>query len=169
MELQSLLAAGNTQPGGFYTNGLDSMTPRRPDTPRDSGSSSPRFGRATTQLFGTFVEESVARGGSSNHRTAARDPPARDWNISEELMHVPWGSVLRSLEPAAANRLTPAASAASMGSARLVPAMGSANAQAYTHAKGGQRIAAAPGAQVRYSALSARPPTLPESSPWCLS
>ena len=167
MDFASLIAGGNTLPGGFCR--IDEDVPvqeqGRSFSPRGPASYEPAFGQAAA------AKDSVLRYAACGPNTSPRShrpiaPAPVGWQISESMMHQKWGTVLRSLDPSAANAYeplprapTPAVMPSSL-SPRLVPSFGVAQAQAYTHAKGGMRLAPAPGAQARYSSLSLRP-TLP--------
>lgn len=118
-EFASLIAAGNTQPGGFYYNNV-----------------------------------------------ALR--PAGAWKISDDMMHQPWGSVLRQLDgnqPYAANHQNlpskPMSPRSALTTARrptpaLVTAQGAG--KAYTHSRTtGARLAPPPGALPQYAALQGVP------------
>ena len=99
-----LLAAGNTQPGGFYSN--------------------PSLGEDTQKLFFNFVEHSVNDTGDAAPPRRASLPqapprrayaavrevvpeptptPAPAWKVTEDMMHQPWGAVLRVLQPRSTN------------------------------------------------------------------
>ena len=149
--LSSFLEAGNTQPGGFCRGFMDSM--KRPDTPRDSSTSPrPRFGMATQLSNEQRRGDVVTRTGERHVGFSSIVAP---WQISDSMMHVPWGTVLRSLDPGSTNipeRRAPTPYVGSMGSARANP---------YSSAKSGHHM---PGTHMRYSALSARHGTLPEAS-----
>jgi hypothetical protein len=165
-DFESLLAAGNTQPGGFYRGG-------------DAGAAEPDppFGDATVKLFRGFVEDSV-RGPtprtprshvppSEAPRPYAGANPKMKWEVTDDMMNQKWGQVLRTLDPAAANGPQPLRARPAYGNdsagigwqqlsprkpTALVAPMGSA--RAYTHAKNGQRLAPAPGTSPRFSALN---------------
>jgi len=147
----SFLEAGNTQPGGFCRGFMDSM--KRPDTPRDSSTSPrPRFGMATQLSNEQRRGDVVTRTGERHVGFSSIVAP---WQISDSMMHVPWGTVLRSLDPGSTNipeRRAPTPYVGSMGSARANP---------YSSAKSGHHMS---GTHMRYSALSARHGTLPEAS-----
>ena len=149
--LSSFLEAGNTQPGGFCRGYMDSM--KRPDTPHDSSTSPrPRFGMATQLSNEQRRGDVVTRTGERHVGFSSIVAP---WQISDSMMHVPWGTVLRSLDPGSTNipeRRAPTPYVGSMGSARANP---------YSSAKSGHHM---PGTHMRYSALSARHGTLPEAS-----
>ena len=149
--LSSLLEAGNTQPGGFCRGLMDSM--KRPDTPHGSSTSPPpRFGMATQLSNEQRRGDVVIRTGERHVGFSSIVAP---WQISDSMMHVPWGTVLRSLDPGSTNipeRRAPTPYVGSMGSARANP---------YSSAKNGHHM---PGTHMRYSALSARHGALPEAS-----
>lgn len=149
--LSSFLEAGNTQPGGFCRGLMDSM--KRPDTPHGSSTSPPpRFGMATQLSNEQRRGDVVIRTGERHVGFSSIVAP---WQISDSMMHVPWGTVLRSLDPGSTNvpeRRAPTPYVGSMGSARANP---------YSSAKNGHHM---PGTHMRYSALSARHGALPEAS-----
>ena len=111
-EMNAFISAGNTQPGGFYNE--RAVLPATPPTPRFMGAE-------TQKLFSSFVESSVARRQSSNlsDRPQPPAPPSQhqhqhqqprvptpapqQWRVTDEMMNMKWGAVLRTLQPAAAN------------------------------------------------------------------
>lgn len=112
-EMNAFIEAGNTQPGGFYKE--RTMPPPTPPTPRHPHQQMPMMGAETQKLFSSFVESSVARQEASNPSDRPRPPqqqqqpprvptPApQQWRVTDEMMHMKWGAVLRTLQPAAAN------------------------------------------------------------------
>jgi len=123
MELATLIAPGNTQPGSFYSNN--------------------KFG---STLSGNGQLTSRQR---NEHAPAA--PSSTDWRLTDEMMHQPWGSVLRQLDPNQNNMLnrlpTPTPG---RRSAPMVPSVGAG--KAYTHSLTGARLAPPPGVPPQYSA-----------------
>ena len=124
-EFNSLIAPGNTQPGGFYKERRP-PTPQvhTPPTPRRQQPTPPPMGDATMKLFSSFVETSVARQEASPRPRQQRPsislppppPPAAphaharaptpaplQWKVTEEMMNMKWGAVLRTLQPSTAN------------------------------------------------------------------
>ena len=137
MDFKSLIEAGNTQPGGFC-----------------------RVEAEHTRLDGPSL------GLDSNNQESQRALTGRSaWHINEEMMHQPWGRVLKVLGPATFNKDLPLnrgkgqlnARAKLDAHSRLVPKVG--DAHAYTHSSAGKRLAPAPGTHSQYAALSARRPS----------
>ena len=112
-EMNAFIEAGNTQPGGFYNE--RTMPPPTPPTPRHPHQQMLMMGAETQKLFSSFVESSVARREASNPSDRLRPPlqqqqpprvptPApQQWRVTDEMMNMKWGTVLRTLQPAAAN------------------------------------------------------------------
>ena len=110
-EMNAFIAAGNTQPGGFYN------PPPTPPTPRHHNQQQ-LLGAETQKLFSSFVESSVARRQSSNlsdrprppapplqqqQQPRAPTPSPQQWRVTDEMMNMKWGAVLHTLQPAATN------------------------------------------------------------------
>uniref|UniRef100_A0A7S2DE40 Uncharacterized protein n=1 Tax=Haptolina brevifila TaxID=156173 RepID=A0A7S2DE40_9EUKA len=91
--------------------------------------------------------------------------PSSEWKLTNEMMNQPWGSVLRQLDPGAANAaksyqrpsappMIPPLSprlATPHRSTPMVPSMGSG--KAYTHSMTGARLAHPPGVNSQFSGL----------------
>ncbi len=112
-DMAAFLAAGNTQPGGFYRGGVEEEDDFGvDDTTKAAGPGQENVfcGNATMRLYSDFVQDScsgrskaprlaaagMASGSSSAH--PANDAK-REWRLTDELMQQPWGAVLRALEP----------------------------------------------------------------------
>lgn len=64
----------------------------------------PLFGDQTMKLYQQHVQESVQRRLELEADAAAEEPQPRpvgrgDWKVTEEMMHQPWGAVLRAQHP----------------------------------------------------------------------
>ena len=181
-EALSLIAAGNTQPGGFSharaqlptpRPGADIYSPRASLAGLNAAAPPPKFGEATMRLYNEFVEDCVARADAAVSNPA--ESPRRKWEVTPDMMNQKWGQVLRQLDPQAANQRgrsscvptsqsTPSESgcgipqqllSARARAAPLVRAHGTT--AAYTHLRTGQRVAPAPGAPPQFSALAGHP------------
>ena len=90
-DMNELIAAGNTQPGGFY----------RPCTPRPPRSSDMLpLGERTLKLYGEGVQQTVPEHDVPVVRkTETQGMRGQEWRLTDDMMRQPWGSVLRTLAP----------------------------------------------------------------------
>ena len=102
--MMDFIAAGNTQPGGFYRGAGDARGEVR--AAENSGLRSAGFGEGTMKLFRGFVEETTSRGPAAPPQPNGRVPlstrpshqprahqayaePTPSWNVTDDMMHQP--------------------------------------------------------------------------------
>ena len=105
-EVARLIAAGNTQPGGFYNGSLGETLPRTvptsfgTDTLKGFAAGMPPTGFPRRSVQSQFPAQPTIWQAAAPQQ----QQQPRIWKLSDDMMHQPWGTVLRTLQPGAVNR-----------------------------------------------------------------